>query len=279
MPSARKGENQLAERADLSTQALFDLKHAVVLVTGGASGIGAMLTTGFVQNGATVYVFSRKPDAAFARRITSSCAGTCHVLVANLLDRASLADAVQTITSAEGRLDVLVNNAGTNYNEPIETSEPRMFDKVLATNLSGVFHTTQLFLPLLRASAKARGAPARVINVGSINGVEPPPMDSFAYSSSKAGLLMLTRHLAARLAPDVLVNALIPGPFPSRMMRAVLNTDGGRTARSTLLKRTGTPSDIFGAALLLAAPVAGAYMTGSSITIDGGSLLAASSRL
>lgn len=273
MPKAESDENDAATAADLSARALFDVSGLVVVISGGGSGIGAMLASGFVQNGARVFIFSRRGADALAASLAAKGPGTCTSLAADLQSEEELVAAVAAIGAREGRVDVLVNNAGTNYNAPLDESVPRMFDKVLAVNVSGAFRATQLFLPLLRAAAQS-GAAARVINIASINGIDPPVvLDTYAYSASKAAVLMLTRHLAARCAPDVLVNAICPGPFRSRMMRGTLAGDGEElTKASTLLKRLGAPEDAVGAALLLASR-AGAYITGASLAVDGGALL------
>ena len=270
MPKASAGENADAVSADLSAASVMAVGDKVVVITGGGSGIGAMMASGFVQNGGRVYIASRKDTSAFAAELTARGPGTCTALRADLQDQAALEATAKAVGEREGRVDVLVNNAGTNYNAPIEESDGRAFSKVLDVNLACVFQSVQAFLPLLRAAA----APARIINVSSINGIDPPGMmDTYAYSSSKAGVLMLTRHLAARLAPDVLVNAICPGPFRSRMMRATLAGEGeAMTVASTLLKRLGAPADAFGAALLLSSP-AGAYITGAALPVDGGMLL------
>lgn len=273
MPKAEQDENAAVLAAELSATRIFDVRDRVVVVSGGGSGIGAMIASGFVQNGARVYVFSRKGAANLAAALNARGPGTCTSLVADLQSEDQLGAAVALIGEREGRVDVLVNNAGTNYNAAIEESDQRLFDKVLAVNVSGVFRATRLFLPLLRAAAAA-GAPARVINVSSVNGIDPPVMlDTFAYSASKAAVLMLTRHLAARCAPDVCVNAICPGPFRSRMMRGTLAGDGEELTKSTtLLKRLGEPADAVGATLLLASR-AGSFVTGASLAIDGGALL------
>ena len=271
MPRPAIGENADALHADLSARRLFDVAGKVVVMSGGGSGIGAMLASGFVQGGSHVFIFSRKPLDEFAGALTALGPGTCTALRADVQDGESLDAAAARVGELKGHVDILVNNAGTNYNEAIETSRSDMFQKVVDVNLVGAYRVVRAFLPLLRASASP---PARLINVASVNGLQPPTMmDTFSYSSSKAGLLMLTRHLAARLAPDILVNALCPGPFRSRMMRGTLDGAGeAATIASTALGRLGQPADCFGAALLLASP-AGAWITGAAFVVDGGQLL------
>ncbi|MEZ5238752.1 MAG: SDR family oxidoreductase [Microthrixaceae bacterium] len=139
---------------------------------------------------------------------------------------------------------------------------------MLDLNVQGVFHTTKFLLPLLRSAGTAE-TPARVINIGSINGLEPPVLETYSYSASKAAVHQLTRHLAGQLAPEITVNAVAPGAFPSKMMRATLESFGDQIAGSTPLRRIGRPDDMAGVAIFLASR-AGAYLTGAVIPVDGG---------
>jgi NAD(P)-dependent dehydrogenase (short-subunit alcohol dehydrogenase family) len=131
-----------------------------------------------------------------------------------------------------------------------------------------VFHLTKFLVPLLEEAGTAE-EPARVINIGSIDGLKVPLLDNYSYSASKAAVHMLTRHLAKRLAPGITVNAIAPGPFESKMMAAVLDQFGEQIAANAPLKRIGRPDDMAGAAIYLASR-AGAYLTGAVIPVDGG---------
>eukprot|EP00929_Paragymnodinium_shiwhaense_P008139 TRINITY_DN11207_c0_g1_i1.p1 TRINITY_DN11207_c0_g1~~TRINITY_DN11207_c0_g1_i1.p1 ORF type:complete len:302 (-),score=56.55 TRINITY_DN11207_c0_g1_i1:209-1039(-) len=273
MPKAAEGENDIALHADLRTSTIYDVAGRVVVISGGGSGIGAMLASGFVQNGAKVYIFSRKDTSIFAKELTAKGPGTCIALTADMQKPESIAGVVEAVSKAEGKVDVLLNNAGTNMSAPIESYSRDGFAKVMDVNVTSVFYMTQQFLPLLQKASQP-GRPARVINVGSINGIDPPVlMDTFAYSASKSAVGMLSRHLAARLAPEVNVNTICPGPFMSRMMRGTISAAGEDTiASTTLAKRLGAPEDICGAALMLSSS-AGSYMTGVTLPVDGGALL------
>ena len=270
MPVARENENADALNASLSTSVLYSVTGKVIVISGGGSGIGAMLASGFAQNGSKVYIFSRKDASAFAADVTKKGPGSCTALQADLQNEEQVAAAVQLIEKREGKVDCLINNAGTNFNAPLEETPPQMFDKVLKVNVTGIFRAVKLFQPLLLKATQT----ARIINISSINGMDPPvSMDTYAYSSSKAAVIMLSRHLAARLAPAILVNALCPGPFRSRMMRGVLEGAGEEMTRNTtVLRRIGTPGDIVGPALLLASDAV-AFVTGAHLPVDGGALL------
>jgi NAD(P)-dependent dehydrogenase (short-subunit alcohol dehydrogenase family) len=139
---------------------------------------------------------------------------------------------------------------------------------VLNLNVQGIFHTTKYFLPLLEAAAET-DAPARVINIGSIDGIHVPVLESYSYSASKAAVHQLTRHLAKRLAPRITVNAVAPGPFESKMMAATLEAFGDQIAASAPMRRIGHPDDMAGVCIFLAS-AAGSYLTGAIIPVDGG---------
>jgi NAD(P)-dependent dehydrogenase (short-subunit alcohol dehydrogenase family) len=179
------------------------------------------------------------------------------------------------VAARESRLDILVNNAGANWGAPLAEYPDAAWDKVLALNLKAVFHLTRACLPLLRAAATAAN-PARVINIGSIDGLHVPLLETYAYSSSKAAVHHLTRVLAMRFAPDhVTVNAVAPGPFESKMMHETLERFRDAIVSSCPLGRIGEPEDMAGVAIYLASR-AGAYLTGVVIPVDGGITVRAS---
>jgi NAD(P)-dependent dehydrogenase (short-subunit alcohol dehydrogenase family) len=163
-----------------------------------------------------------------------------------------------------------VNNAGATWGAPIDDYPEDGWDKTVDLNVKSIFFLTQKLLPLLRAASTAEN-PGRVINIASVNGIEPPALETYAYSTSKAGCIMLTRHLAKRLAPEhILVNAIAPGPFPSKMMAATLAQAGDAIAKSNPRGRIGQPEDIAGVAIFLSSR-ASAYTTGTVVPCDGGS--------
>jgi NAD(P)-dependent dehydrogenase (short-subunit alcohol dehydrogenase family) len=168
----------------------------------------------------------------------------------------------------ESALHILVNNAGANWGAPYEEFPDAAWDKVLAINVKGVFHLTRALTPLLEQGAKP-GDPARVVNIGSIDGLRVPPLETYAYSASKAAVHHLTRTLARRLAPRITVNAVAPGPFESKMMADTLARFKDAIVAACPLGRIGEPADMAGVVIYLASR-AGAYVTGSVLTVDGG---------
>jgi NAD(P)-dependent dehydrogenase (short-subunit alcohol dehydrogenase family) len=247
---------------------LFDVQGKVVLVTGGSRGIGEMIARGFVDAGAKVYISSRKADVGDALANELSAHGTCVSLPADLSSEDECRRLANELASREDHLDVLVNNAGATWGAPMAEYDEKAFERVLALNVKGVFHLTKYLRPLLEASASAE-APSRVINIGSIDAIHVPSLETYAYSASKAAVHQLTRHLAKNLAPLVTVNAIAPGPFESKMMKATLEAAGDWIAATAPMKRIGKPSDMAGAAIFLASPAA-SYITGAILPVDGG---------
>jgi len=247
---------------------LFDVSGKVVLVTGGSRGIGEMIATGFVDAGAKVYISSRKADVCDALAAELSKRGACTSLPADLSTEAECHRLAGELAKREDHLDVLVNNAGATWGAPMAEYDEAAFERVLALNVKAIFHMTKFLRAMLEANGTAE-SPSRVINIGSIDGIHVPTMETYAYSASKAGVHQLTRHLAKFLAPKVTVNAIAPGPFESKMMHATLEAFGNEIAAAAPLKRIGRPSDMAGAAIFLASPAA-SYITGVVLPVDGG---------
>jgi NAD(P)-dependent dehydrogenase (short-subunit alcohol dehydrogenase family) len=247
---------------------LFDVSGKVVLVTGGSRGIGEMIARGFVDAGASVYISSRKADVGNALAEELSKNGSCTSLPADLSTEAECRRLADELIKRESHLDVLVNNAGATWGAPMQEYDEVAFERVLALNVKGVFHLTKFLRPLLEVNA-TKESPSRVINIGSIDGLHVPSMETYAYSASKAGVHQLTRHLAKFMAPLVTVNAIAPGPFESKMMHATLEAFGDAIAAAAPMKRIGQSSDMAGAAIFLASPAA-SYITGAILPVDGG---------
>jgi NAD(P)-dependent dehydrogenase (short-subunit alcohol dehydrogenase family) len=247
---------------------LFSIAGRRALITGASQGIGRMIAAGFVEAGATTYVCSRNTKACRSLEKDLSKLGRCIAIPGDVSTEAGCRDIAHALQGYEDRLDILVNNAGAAAMAPIESFGDEVWDEVLAVNLKGPFYLVRFLLPLLRA-ASAPDDPARVINIGSISAMRIQDMDNYAYTASKSALHTLTRHLARRLAPAVTVNAIAPGPFPSLMMADVLESHGEQIAAAAPMKRIGRAGDIAGTAIFLASPAA-AWMTGTTITLDGG---------
>lgn len=247
---------------------LFSVTGKTVLITGGTRGIGRMIAGGFVVGGAKVIVSSRKADAVEATVAELSAFGDITGIPSDLSTEAGAQALAAAVAADHDHLDVLVNNAGATWGAPLADHDSASWGRVLDLNVQGIFHTTKFLLPLLQAAGTTED-PARVINIGSIDGIQVPMLETYSYSASKAAVHQLTRHLAKHLAPAITVNAIAPGPFESKMMAATLKSFGDQIAASAPLKRIGRPDDMAGVALFLASR-AGSYLTGAIIPVDGG---------
>jgi NAD(P)-dependent dehydrogenase (short-subunit alcohol dehydrogenase family) len=250
---------------------LFDVSGKAALVTGGSRGIGLMIARGLLQAGARVIVSSRKAAELEASAAELGALGDCHAIPGDV-SSVEGTDALAQATAAHfEKLDILVNNAGASWGASLEEFPQGGWDKVMHTNVEGVFRLTIALLPQLRAAADEHD-PARVINIGSIDGIRAPVLENYSYSASKAAVHMLTRHLAKRLASEhITVNAIAPGPFESRMTAFMLDAPENRemVERAVPLGRIGRPDDVAGLTIFLSSR-AGSYLTGTVIPVDGG---------
>ena len=206
----------------MSINDLFSVEGKTALVTGGSRGIGLMIARGYVESGAKVYISSRKAEVCEQVAEELSAIGTCIALPADLATEDECRRLADELAGREPALDILVNNAGANWGAPLEDFDEAAWARVLDLNVKAVFHLTKFCVPRLRDAA-GPGSPSRVINIGSVDGLHVPTFDTFSYSTSKAAVHHLTRVLAAKLAPEITVNAVAPGPFESKMMAATLD--------------------------------------------------------
>ena len=249
---------------------LFDLTGKTAVVTGGTRGIGLMIARGVLQAGARqIYISSRKAEGCADAERELSQYGQVKAIQADLSTEAECLRLAREVGQRESAVHVLVNNAGATWGASLEEFPAAAWDKVLDLNLKSPFFLTRAFLPMLEA-AGTPDDPARVINIGSIDGLHVPSLPVYSYTASKAGLHHLTRMLARELGPrHVTVNAVAPGPFESKMMAATLRSFGDAIAESAPLRRIGRPDDMAGVAVYLSSR-AGAYVTGAVIPVDGG---------
>jgi NAD(P)-dependent dehydrogenase (short-subunit alcohol dehydrogenase family) len=264
----------------ISFDGLFDIAGKTALVTGGSRGIGEMIAAGFLANGAKVYISSRKAAACdeTAKRLSETYSGECVSLPADLSQIAGVDSLAERFAEREEKLDILVNNAGAAWGAPLGEFPEAGWDKVMDTNVKGLFFLTQKLLPQLRKAA-AEGPPARVINIGSVDGLKSAVFDTFSYGASKAAVHHLSRFLAAHLTKErILVNVIAPGPFPTWMLSTGVGfrgetegVDWDRVGRGNPSGRVGTPQDIAGLAIFLASR-AGEYVVGQTIACDGGAV-------
>lgn len=250
---------------------LFSLSGRTALITGGSSGIGAMIAAGFVAAGARVLVAAR--TAGMLDEAVSALAetGSCEGIVADV----STADgcralAAEVAARCGAGLDIVVHNAGTTLFAPLEHVTDDGWDAVLSLNLTAVQHLTAALLPQLRARA-TEAVPARVVVIGSTSGFELSGLPDAVYGASKAAVHHLARHWAAELVQEhILVNVIAPGLFPSRLTAFLDDPAVREPVLSTIpMGRAGRPQEIAGAAIFLCS-AAGTYVTGQVLVVDGG---------
>ena len=244
---------------------LFNVQRKVALVTGGSRGIGYMIAQGLLQQGAKVYIVSRKVAQCQQAAEELKQFGEVYALSADLSDVSQIEAFVEKFQKHEKRLDILIHNADATWGAPLDEYPEQGWDKVMDTNLKSVFFLTQALLPLLSQAATAQ-QPAKIINIGSMDGLTVPRFDSYAYSSSKAALHHLTRHLAGQ---HIQVNAIALGPFATQMIQFVLEHNKNELEQRIPLKRIGQAEDLIGTSLFLASKASN-HITGAVIPLDGG---------
>jgi NAD(P)-dependent dehydrogenase (short-subunit alcohol dehydrogenase family) len=245
---------------------LFSLEGRTALVTGGSRGIGKMIAAGFIAQGATVYISSRKAEACF--EATEELGPNCRALPADISTCEGIANLSSDFVKTGASLDILINNAGAAWGGTIEDFPESGWDKVMDLNVKSPFFLTQSLLGLLKKSA-SESSPAKVINIASVDGMRLSPWDTYSYHASKAALIHLTRRMAARLVSDhINVTAIAPGAFASEMNRAARDR-GSSVAKVIPSGRIGRPEDLAAAAVYLASE-AGNYVVGETLTVDGG---------
>lgn len=262
---------------------LFGVSGKVALVTGGGTGIGKMATHALAHAGANVFICSRKLDAveATAEEIARETPlGSVTAFQGDVGGQEGCDAIVSEIRARAGKLDILINNAGITWGEPLETFPYAAWAKVMNVNVTGLSYLTQMFLPELRASG-TKGDPARVINLGSVMGTTPIGDGAYSYSASKAAVIHMTKIMAKELAKDhITFNAFAPGPFQSKMTAFATGSaeKAERVGAGVPLGRIGAPEDIAGATLFLCGK-GGAYITGSVVPLDGGISVATGTNL
>jgi NAD(P)-dependent dehydrogenase (short-subunit alcohol dehydrogenase family) len=251
------------------TAQLFDLSGKVAVITGASRGIGAAFASAFAAAGARVVLASRKLEGLEAVAAEIRAAGGEALAVACHTGRAAEVEALAArAEEAFGGIDILVNNAASSpHFGPVLTAEEAQWDKTFEVNVKGYFHTVRSCVPRM----KRRGGGA-VVNIASVAGLAPHS-GLGVYGISKAAVLMLTKTLAAELAPDIRVNAIAPGLIETRFSEALWSPEENRARALAAIpqRRIGRPDDLVGAALYLASD-ASRFTTGSVLVVDGGQL-------
>lgn len=240
----------------------LDFADRVVLVTGGTRGIGAGIAGSFADRGAQVVVCGRRPPEA----LPEGSAGDIRFVQADVRDAESVDALVSDIEGAEGRLDVVINNAGGAPYADAADASPRFHEAIVALNLMAPLHVAQRANRVMQAQERG----GSIVNIASVSGVRPSP-GTAAYGAAKAGLISLTGSLAVEWAPKVRLNAVVAGLIRTEQAHLHYGDEDGiaAVAATVPLGRLGSPSDLADACLYLASPLA-AYVSGSTLTVHGG---------
>ena len=240
----------------------LDFTGQVALVTGGTRGIGRRIAETFLERGASVIVCGRhEPESA-----PTGGGGRARFVAVDVRDPSACTALVDDIAADEGRLDVLVNNAGGSPFAPADTASPRFSEAIIGLNLLAPLHLSQPANLLMRDQP----AGGSIINIGSVSGLRPSP-GTAAYGAAKAGLVNLTQTLAVEWAPKVRVNLIAAGLVETEQAHLHYGDDAGvaAVAATVPLGRMATPDDVAGACLYLASPLA-AYVSGAVLALHGG---------
>ena len=253
----------------MKIEQLFSVRGKVALVTGGSRGIGEMIARAYVDNGVKVYITARKANACDALAKELSRSGECISIPADISRMDEIDRLGREIQQRESRLDILVNNAGASWGADFATFPESGWDKVMDLNVKSPFFMTQRVFELLEAAGSEEDY-ARVINIGSIEGMRTSHLEAYSYAASKAAILHLTRMMAKYLAnKHITVNAIAPGYFPSKMTDAIPEEESEVIEGHTPMRRWGRPEDMAGVALYLASKASG-FVCGAVIPVDGG---------
>jgi NAD(P)-dependent dehydrogenase (short-subunit alcohol dehydrogenase family) len=251
---------------------LFDLSGKTALVTGGARGVGVICAEALLDHGATVVITTRRAESVAGALEHLSAHGPCSAIVGDLATEDGVHAVVSELSDRVSELHILVNNAGVTWGAAFDEYPASAWAKVLNLDVAVGFQLVQQTVALLEAAARP-GDPARVVNIGSVDGNAVGTFDNYAYSAAKAGIHHLTRVLARRLGGrGITVNCIAPGPIRTKMTAELLAGAEARLLAATPLGRL-TDADDVAAALVYLTARSGAYVTGTVMPVDGGATI------
>ena len=252
----------------MNIQQLFDLRGRVAIITGGSVGLGRQMAEGLAEAGANLVLCARKKErceqaAAELRRLNvETLAAGCDVK-----NPEQVRDVVEQTMSRFGRIDILINNAGTSWGAPVEEMKLEHWNKVIETNLTGTFLFSQAVGKFM-----VRQGRGKIINIASVAGIQgaAPAFQAIGYHASKGGIIAFTKDLACKWgAHNIQVNAIAPGWFPTNMSQVLIERNKETFLKNIPLGRFGGDSDLKGAAVFLAS-AASDFVTGHVLVVDGG---------
>jgi NAD(P)-dependent dehydrogenase (short-subunit alcohol dehydrogenase family) len=252
----------------VNVRQLLDLTGRVAIITGGAVGLGRQMAEGLAEMGAHLVLCARKKERCEGAAEELKALGvTALALACDVTNPASVREVVEAAVTRFGRIDILINNAGTSWGAPAEEMRLEHWNKVLETNLTGTFLCSQAVGKVMIGQKKGK-----IINIASVAGMvgSPPELQAIGYSASKGGVITFTRDLARKWAVhNIHVNAIAPGWFPTKMSGAVIERNKENLLKGIPLGRFGGEADLKGAAVFLASD-ASDFVTGQVLVVDGG---------
>jgi gluconate 5-dehydrogenase len=247
---------------------MFDLTGRVAIVTGGSVGLGRQMAEGLAEVGAHLVLCARKKERCQQAAEELQEKGVQAIaLGCDVKDPLSIRAVADTAVKQFGRIDILINNAGTSWGAPAEDMTLEQWNKVIETNLTGTFLFSQAVGKIMISQRRGK-----IINIASVAGLRgsPPRFSAIGYSASKAGIIMFTKDLACKWGMhNIQVNAIAPGWFPTDMSEKVIERNKESLLATIPLGRFGGPQDLKGAAIFLASD-ASDFVTGHTLVVDGG---------
>jgi NAD(P)-dependent dehydrogenase (short-subunit alcohol dehydrogenase family) len=252
----------------INAKKLFDLTGRVAIVSGGSMGLGLQMAIGLAEMGANPVLCARKLERSkIAAEALRKHGVDALALECDVKDKVTIDEVVEKTFAKFGRIDVLINSAGTSWGAPVEEMTLEQWNKVLTTNLTGTF----LFCQAVGKAMAAQRA-GKIINIASVAGMggASAELQAIGYHASKGGVIAFTKDLACKWAPhNIQVNAIAPGWFPTHMSQAVIEHRKNDLLAKIPLGRFGGDDDLKGTAIFLASD-ASAYVTGHVLVVDGG---------
>src|SRR6202163_3681219 len=252
----------------MNVRQLFDLTGRVAIITGGSIGLGRQMAEGLAEMGANLVLCARKKERCEqAAAELQNLGGKTLALGCDVKNPAEVLAVVNAAMSQFGRIDILINNAGTSWGAPVEEMRLEHWNKVIETNLTGTFLFCQAVGKTMIAQRRGK-----IINIASVAGLagSPPQFQAIGYHASKGGIIILTKDLACKWGMhNIQVNAIAPGWFPTNMSQVVIERNKDAFLSKIPLHRFGNGQDLKGAAVFLASD-ASDFVTGHVLVVDGG---------
>jgi gluconate 5-dehydrogenase len=252
----------------MNVKKLFDLSGRVAIVTGGSTGLGFQMATGLAEMGANLVLCARKIERCEKSASELEKLGVAALAIAcDVKNPANIQSAVDATVAKFGRIDVLINNAGTSWGAPVEDMKLEHWNKVVETNLTGTFLFSQAVGKIMVPARRGK-----IINIASVAGIHgaPPQFQAIGYHASKGGVIAFTKDLACKWGiHNIQVNAIAPGWFPTDMSAVVIERNRDYFLSCIPLGRFGGEDDLKGAAVFLSSGASN-YVTGQVLAVDGG---------